>query len=171
MAFSSTPGLMADFTCHWAACNSQFARVEELASHIDSDHVPKSQSMYICEWNGCNREKQYPNRFVLMAHLRKHTGEKPFKCPTCGKHFSRSDALSKHSKIHISPEPSASDNELSKTVVLTPEEVHYTLLKDHNELIQLEVKRVEQKIRRLRAEKILILDKLLENNVFTANLV
>ncbi|XP_055335338.1 Krueppel-like factor 4 [Paramacrobiotus metropolitanus] len=37
----------------------------------------------------------------LTRHYRKHTGDRPFQCPHCERAFSRSDHLSLHTKRHI----------------------------------------------------------------------
>uniref|UniRef100_A0A915JB24 C2H2-type domain-containing protein n=1 Tax=Romanomermis culicivorax TaxID=13658 RepID=A0A915JB24_ROMCU len=39
----------------------------------------------------------------LTRHYRKHTGDKPFQCRTCFKNFSRSDHLALHAKRHETP--------------------------------------------------------------------
>lgn len=36
----------------------------------------------------------------LTRHLRKHSGDRPYKCDKCDKKFSRSDHLQLHSKRH-----------------------------------------------------------------------
>jgi uncharacterized Zn-finger protein len=38
----------------------------------------------------------------LTRHLRKHSGDKPYNCFSCGKSFSRSDHLQLHMKRHNS---------------------------------------------------------------------
>ena len=49
--------------------------------HINIDHIQANKKSFVCRWSECSREeKPFKAQYMLVVHMRRHTGEKPHKC-------------------------------------------------------------------------------------------
>ena len=45
------------------------------------DHIGANKKSFVCQWIGCSRDqKPFKAQYMLVVHMRRHTGEKPHRC-------------------------------------------------------------------------------------------
>lgn len=68
--------------CKWEQCKVQCEHLDALVQHVNSDHIYRdSKKDFVCHWLGCVRlKKPFKAQYMLLVHMRRHTGEKPHKC-------------------------------------------------------------------------------------------
>lgn len=94
--------------CHWENCSLEFPTQDDLVKHINIDHIQANKKMFICRWKECSREeKPFKAQYMLVVHMRRHTGEKPHKCTFegCSKAYSRLENLKTHLRSHTGEKP------------------------------------------------------------------
>merc|ERR1719189_2382024 len=94
---SRAPGEPAMHLCHYPNCGKVYKKTSHLRAHLRW-HI--GDQPYLCSWPGCSRK--FTRSDELHRHFRIHTGERRHRCEHCGKSFSRSDHLKKHSLSHHS---------------------------------------------------------------------
>ncbi|KAK6726029.1 hypothetical protein RB195_004381 [Necator americanus] len=79
--------------------------IDAVARGLDVDsaspHNRRKPVMHKCQY--CGRIDKYPSK--IKAHMRTHTGEKPFKCEICGMTFAQRTPMRLHVRRHLDQKP------------------------------------------------------------------
>ncbi|KAH8876789.1 Transcriptional activator ci [Schistosoma japonicum] len=95
-------------TCRWGDCTQQFDDQDELVKHLSTEHIAGNKKSFICLWRECVRgTRPFKAQYMLVVHMRRHTGEKPHKCifEGCTKRYSRLENLKTHLRSHTGEKP------------------------------------------------------------------
>ncbi|XP_013864010.1 zinc finger protein GLI2 isoform X1 [Austrofundulus limnaeus] len=108
------PEAVYETNCHWEGCSKEFDAQDQLVHHINNDHIHGDKKEFVCRWDDCSREqKPFKAQYMLVVHMRRHTGEKPHKCTFegCSKAYSRLENLKTHLRSHTGEKPYVCEHE------------------------------------------------------------
>ncbi|MGH0169970.1 UNVERIFIED_CONTAM: hypothetical protein FKN15_058183 [Acipenser sinensis] len=75
------PEVIYETNCHWEGCSKEYDTQDQLVHHINNEHIHGEKKEFVCRWEECSREqKPFKAQYMLVVHVRRHTGEKPHKC-------------------------------------------------------------------------------------------
>lgn len=87
------------YNCH--VCRHKFSTAGALREHIKEHDPEASERNNLCVYCGRN----FSNSSNLIVHIRRHTGNNPYKCDFCSKSFPRSSDLQCHRRTHTGERP------------------------------------------------------------------
>uniref|UniRef100_A0A8C5K5G5 GLI-Kruppel family member GLI3 n=1 Tax=Jaculus jaculus TaxID=51337 RepID=A0A8C5K5G5_JACJA len=108
------PEVIYETNCRWEGCTREFDTQDQLVHHINNDHIHGEKKEFVCRWLDCSREqKPFKAQYMLVVHMRRHTGEKPHKCTFegCTKAYSRLENLKTHLRSHTGEKPYVCEHE------------------------------------------------------------
>ncbi|XP_051938955.1 zinc finger protein GLI2a [Hippocampus zosterae] len=108
------PEAIYETNCHWEGCTKEYDTQDQLVHHINNDHIHGEKKEFVCRWVECSREqKPFKAQYMLVVHMRRHTGEKPHKCTFegCVKAYSRLENLKTHLRSHTGEKPYVCEHE------------------------------------------------------------